>query len=326
MKLKRAEYIILCSALIGCPAYLACTACVANSSCVQRDCPFEFVILQNMNLVMSCPAHEHGTLEEAAEKLRKLVADQPNGRKTSVWVCRANQLETLKVIGPMADNMFLNVMAITSLVPPESNEMLWPKFDHPFINHIRQLRKVPNTRNLFAVIPLVGSQTSYFEKRKPSFEEIKWLTYAVLGSDFQGIHWRDDQSACMFSGHIRKLEEQVLVYKEGLGKSVPVGWVTDNKQIPISTRSSEDLLFVIVLNPDYFKISGKTNQVALPISLDPLTGQLEICLSEEFSIGRGQTISGRPLDLKYVGGNVVVDYSFYGGGEMMVFELQRKNK
>jgi hypothetical protein len=274
-----------------------------------------------MNLVMSCPAHAHGTLEEAADKLRKLVTDQPQGRQTSVWVCRANQLETLKVIGPLADNMFLNVMAFTSNVPPEPNDLLWPGFDHPFINHLRQLRKVPDTRNLYAVINLTGDFTSYFDKRPPSFEEIRWMTFAVIGSDFQGINWRNHQSACMFTDQVQQLEEQMLVKKEDLGKSVPVDWVSGHKKVPVSARASDKRLFVTALNPDYFKIAEKTNQVALPISLEPLTGQLEIRLPEGISVTRGQNISGRSLNVNCAGDHVLVDYSFYGGGEMMVFEL-----
>lgn len=291
-----------------------------------RDYPFEFVSLQNMNLIMSCPAHAHGTLEEAAEKLKQMVADQPEGRKASVWVCRANQLHTLEVIGPLADSMLLNTMAFTSEVPPEPNELLWPGFDHPFVNHIRQLRKVPDTRNLYAIINLTGDFTSFFEKRRPSFEEIKWMTLAAIGSDFQGVNWRNHHSACTFTDQVRQLEEQVRVYGEDLGKAVPVGWVADNKQVPVSARASEKHLYVIALNPDYFKLSQKSKQVALPISLDPLAGQLDIYLPEGVSVIRGQTLSGRAVDLKSGEGYLRGDYSFYGGGEMMVFELQRENK
>ncbi len=326
MRYGQVQKIIVGLGVIG---FLACISHAALGEYVpydQRDCPFEFVNLQTMNLVMSCPAHAHGTLEEAAEKLKQLVADQPKGQKSSVWVCRANQLHTLEVIGPLADNMLLNTMAFTSKVPPEPNELLWPGFDHPFVNHIRQLRKTPGTRYLYAVINLTGDFTSYFEKRRPSFEEIKWMTLAVIGSDFQGINWRNHHSACTFTDQVRQMENRLVVYGEDLGKAVPVDWVTDNKQVPVSARTSDRRLFVTVLNPNYFLLSPKPNQIALPISLDSLAGQLDVRLPEGTSVVRGETLSGRAVDLESGEGYLRVDYAFYGGGEMMVFELRKEKQ
>ena len=282
-----------------------------------RDCPFEFVNMSNMNIVMSCPAHAHGTLQEAEEKLKQLVALQPEGRASSVWVCRANQLETLKMIGPLADNMLLNVMAITSKVSPDPNELLWPGFDHPFINHIRQLRKIPNTHNLYAVIDNTSDFTSHFVNRNPSFEEIKWMTFATIGCDFQGILWRGRD----FTNKVHDLEKQILAYKDELGRSVPVDWVTDNKKIPVSARATEFNLFVTMLNPDYFRISEYLEQVSLPVSLEPEVGQLEILLPDGYSVIKGKTFSGINLNLQSDNDRIQIDYSFWGSGDMMVFQL-----
>lgn len=286
-----------------------------------RDCPFEFVNLDNMNVVMYCPAHAHGSTEEATEELKTLVARQPIGKKASVWVCRSNQLETLKVFGSLADNMFLNITAFTSDVPAEPNDLLWPELDHPFINHIRQLRKAPNTRNLYAVIDFTSEYTSHFKKRSPAFEEIKWMTLAAIGCDFQGINWRDSES-CQFLDKIQELETQISAYKDELGHSIPVDWVTSSKTIPISARASKSYLFVTALNPDYFRISEQLEQISMPISLEPEVGLLKILLPDKMIPSTGKTLSGRTLKIQSDKDQIQVDYSFWGAGDMMIFKLE----
>lgn len=285
-----------------------------------RKSPFQFT-KNDLQLLMFCPAHEHGTLEEAANKLKKLVAEQPIDIKAAAWVCRNKQLDTLKVIGPLVDNVVLNSLVHTSTIPPEPNEVIWPGFDHPFINHLRQLRKVPNTKNLYAIINLKGEDVS-FKERIPLFEEVKWMIYAVIGSDFQAVDLQNPGKICKYIDELHELEEKISVYKNDLGRSLLVNWVTDKKNIPVSARSSGSLLFVTALDSDYFIKSKKTNRVIMPIDLSPKMGKLLLDLPDGISVVSGKTINGQQLDLKATDGYITVDYSFYGGGELMLFEIK----
>ena len=112
------------------------------------------------------------TPEEALRKLMGKLRSRRSGDIASIWVCRANQLQTAKMFAPEIDRMVVNPFAVPNgRIVADPNGRVWRNCHNPFVNQIRQLRLATEGVHLVACINLQG-EPSIFGKRKASFEEI----------------------------------------------------------------------------------------------------------------------------------------------------------
>jgi len=269
-------------------------------------------------MVMVCPAHAHGTPEEALAKLRKILENRPKEEISAIWVCRSNQLETLKMFAPEVDRVVINTFCLTSKQGPDPNDLIWPRWDHPLINHLRQSRKFAGEVELIACIDLSG-ESSFFAKRSAALEEIIWMVYAVVGANFQGIAWRGSISGM---DKIKELEVNLAKHTRDLGAARPVGWAKGPDNLRFSTIASSKYLFVVLLHPDFMKVSGKDQKIILPLEMKPCQGSIILQPPPSIKIRTGKYLSGIPLQLTSDEDHIQVPFVFRGGGEILIFPLE----
>ena len=276
------------------------------------------------NITMICPAHAHGTPEEAMQKLQEMLKDRPADQISSVWVCRANQMATLKMFAPVVDRVYINPFVLTSNYIPEPNDLIWPGFDHSFINTIRVIRSGAGSANLVACLDLRGEPT-HFRKRRACFAEIQWMIYAVIGANFQGITWRAKANPA-WADHLQRLEDNLKKYSEDLGAAHPVNWIAKNSQNPATAICAKEKLFICLLRSDYLRKTENGKDVPLPLNDTTQKGTVIIRAPKGVSVLSGQTLSGRSVSLEHQQGFVQVEYRFTGGGDMLVLPIARSAK
>lgn len=277
-----------------------------------------------IDVTMACPAHSHGTPEEAMQKLEILLKTLQADKISSVWVCRANQVATLKMFAPAVGRIYINPFVSTRDNPSDTNDLIWPGLDHPFINRMRILRSGAEKTNLVACIDLRG-EPIHFRKRIASFEEIRWMVFAVIGANFQGITWRSKVNPA-WANRFEQLEDSLRKYRDDLGAAHPVDWVEQGSQNPASATCGEKYLFICLLHPDYLRKTEDCKDVTFPLNNSTQNGAIILRPPEGVTILSGQTLSGRSVSLKNHQGLIQVEYNFTGGGDMLILPISKNAK
>lgn len=280
---------------------------------------------QKAGMAMVCPAHAHGTPEEAYKKLQNILITWPKGKTSSIWVCRANQIKTLEKFSPLADRIFTNPVVHDSAISPGKKDKIWPYADHPILNQIRQIRTKAADKKLIACINMAG-EPKRFQKRKASYEEIEWLVLATVGGNFQGIVWRGNPDALPCRSRLKHLEAGLMNYSVPLGAATPVRWAHASQNVPISVLKSKRFLFVVLLNPAYLCDVGFAKAPKLPLSDDPV--KVDVCLDTPTNckIVSAITLDGQTVPFQMDQNTVKLSPSFHGGGEILILKYQEKNK
>lgn len=325
MNCRTSNAVCLFAAAFATLAFLA--PVVAGSGDARRE-PRRFIFTTKPAAIagctMVCPAHEHGTPEQAYEKLTKMLASRPAGKCSSLYVCRVEQLETVKVFAPMVDRVFLNPFIHRSRARPSGKELIWPNLDHPVINQLRQLYRNAGSTPLIACIDLDGDKALY-PTRAPSFEEIEWMSLGIIGSGFKGIAWKGRGEAKPWAGRLRRLTSRLKAHASDLGASVPVNWVSSEKGRAYSAMASKDALIVVVLDPRYLRPSGRMEGVAFPVDDQPVSGTLVLCPPEAVTIEAGTKLDGSPVAMRIEDGQLRADYKFHGAGDILILPLKKQN-
>ena len=125
----------------------------------RRPAAFPFLFIEANDVVkgtyevtMTCPAHKHGTPEQAMKKLKVMQLAMPADREVRLWACRARQISTVKMFAPAANVIIVNPFAVRSLTGPGPDALVWPGLDQPLINQMRQLRAAAGATRLLACI------------------------------------------------------------------------------------------------------------------------------------------------------------------------------
>lgn len=284
------------------------------------------VYAKSSGMLMICPAHNHGTPEEAMAKLKGLLHECPEDQNPTVWVCRANQIQTLAMFAPVVDQVVINPFVVFEEVGPEKNDDIWPKYNHPIINQIRQIRKVTgNDKRVLACVDLRG-EPKHFSERQASFEEVQWMIFSLIGARYDGVVWRARKGNLPWQGRLRRLEDNLQSCAASLGAARAVGWAKEAEGKPISTLASKDHLYICLLNQNYMQIVEGKDTIRLP--LDPQRPKFDIVLSPPAGthVVSGRTLSGVPLALEQAENTTTVNHRLSGGGEMLIFELTRHSE
>ena len=269
------------------------------------------------------------SLPDKWPKMIKELKKKRSSRKTlSITICAANQDEALKQFTPLADQITIMPFANASPNGPKDGEMIWPNYDNPFINRLREIRTKTTGKKLLADIftgPRPKRKTWGIDTTKRSFvfEEIQWKIYASIGAFFHGLLWQSEHNLTPWANRLLEIESALKVYRHDLGLSRPVGWIKSTANQPISARASQEKLFIVLLNPDIMKVGADGKTISLPLESTARKGEIIINQPEGCYIDSGEYLFGKPLRLKRTENEVRVEYFFKGGGEMLIFHLNR---
>ncbi len=318
------------NSMLTCVAALVAIA-AGSGIVLDKKCdlgPFLFVNepetrCMEFGMVMECPAHGHGTREEALQKLKGILADRSPELVNSIDVCRSSQLETLEHFAPLLDRVTVNPFALRSSEPPEASSLIWPGTDHPILNHVRLVRRKGGSTPLLAKTDLKGPER-FFQRRAAMFEEIRWMVYAAIGANFQGIVWRNAKQDIPFRRRLDGMVSALDRYAGDLGAAELVGWVRADPGQPVSAICSRERLFIVLLNEAYFQFDPGGKSVVAPLTNACQNGHVRIYPPKHVEIVGGQTLFGLPLTLTPKAQCIDVEYSFRGSGQILILEIARK--
>lgn len=274
---------------------------------------------------LTCPAHRHGTPEEAMEKLHDLLADWPDDRPSTVWVCRANLLSTLEMFAPHVDQVVVNPFVhLQHDGAREGSIAAWENTDHPVINHLREVREAAGSTGVIGCLDLRG-EPRYFDNRQASFQEIEWMIYAVIGANYQGLVWRyrgGQRDDLPWKDRLARLETQLQAESEGLGDAEPVDWVQTADDTPVSSLASDSRLYICLLHPDFMQLMPDGKSFQMPLEHEPANTDLALKLPPGVGIDEIRTLGGLPVMFQNEDGEVRLRHRLTGGGTMLVAHLR----
>lgn len=295
--------------------------------------PEKWYYTPEQGMLMLCPAHAHGPKPEATAELIRLVARHRSLVPATIWVCRADQLNTLREFAPMVDRVCINPFVYGSSRGTAVLEPPWTGTSHPFLMQAQDIRLAASDRQIVACIDVDGRE-SRFGKRHPTFEEVQWMTLAAVGSGFQGIAWRGHADDLPYKDRLDLLTGNILRYGDELARAKPVEWATaaapphaDSAAPPApsphcSALLAENHLFIVLLHPRYVNVLQHRLEVPLPPDPGLATAVVEVHLPPGTSILAAERLDGAPLAPESAGEGTRVACRFAGGGTLLVLRLK----
>jgi hypothetical protein len=257
--------------------------------------------------------------------LANLKADKGN-RKVTILQCMGPQREMLAMFLPFADRVLIFPFHLLCSKKPEPGDLIWPAFDNPVVNRLREIRQSAPTQYLYASLHCLPSGTSRAfwggGKRDWTYQEQEWRFYASIGADFDGILWCGARCREWTPG-LDALEEALKPQAVELGAAEPVDWVLAPQGQPCGALASKKRLFVVFLHPEYMRISATGQEMALPLSPSRRSGEIRMRPPEGVTVCSGNNLQGMPARVVLKDGAMTAAFSFAGGGEMLVFELRQ---
>ncbi len=243
-------------------------------------------------------------------------------------ICQSStsmQLRQAKIFKAYSDSTDIWIFHNISKNAPTNRDTIWPRYDNPVINQVRDVRAAVPKHKLFATgyskngvspntIDVIWGITRY---RKPMFDELKWQLLAVIGANYDGFLWGQ------LSGNekLKSLVKGIGEHLADIGSARIVPWTQVSDDQPVSVLLSDKKLFVVLLNPAYMTLSSDGKRIKVPISGIRRSGQLTLKIPSEYKIESGKYLSGVPVRVRREKGGVHIDYRYSGGGELLVFSI-----
>lgn len=207
----------------------------------------------------------------------------------------------------------------TSTNRPSEDDVFWPGYDNPFINHAREIRKLAGSTPVIAYLTWTMKQDG--QKRPTQLEEIQWQLIASLGVDYRGIHWDGVPEEMAGKNVLKEMVSGIEKYAPKLGEACPVDWVATTDGTPVSAKACKNYLFIFLLNPTYMTLKGDGKTVKVPLEGQTCTGVIEITLPDGVKARKVQALNGKTLRLKSNGKGAIVPFHFRGGGDMLILNI-----
>ena len=253
------------------------------------------------------------------------IRTQPSPSHVTVIVCRGPQEEAIKDFWDVSDQfIFEALFLLPDWNPPPRDTLLWPGYDHPMINYVRRIRTATQDKYVVASVPMTSREIWGVPRERPElFEELKWMTMAVIGANYQGILWGHVRREPGWNEMLQALTDQLKAHAADLGSAVPVDWVQAPSGQPVSALASQDRLFITLLNPDFMKVSEDKRQIAGALDPARRTGQLTLHLPPGIIVTAATTLDGSPLKIRPCKDGLICPYDFATGGEMVIVPITR---
>jgi hypothetical protein len=230
---------------------------------------------------MSCPAHAHGTHEEAA---RKFLDDyyykfaQNPYLLIQMWICRSGSPRAWYEFGALPDAAVMNPVLLRLQSYKSGTET--SNQCCPFFWLASNAKKATEPNRYFACIP-VNPEDVVFLQSNHTPEEIKFLVYCAIAAGAKGILYRgtpssdqlDHDAFVRMSRELRQLKPLLIIAE-------PVNWAlsADNNYVAESLLCGDESILVMVFDRRYFS-EQQNNRLYTPVfpkSLKPVKIQVKI--------------------------------------------------
>jgi len=255
------------------------------------------------------------------ETFKAALAESAPGQRIHVSCCTGSamlQQQAASEFAPYADVFSYYAFLRTSADTPAEGELLWGEFNNPFINHLRQMRKLVGTTPIVAIL---HAKLGAGPGRPALLEEMQWQFIAVAGCGYRGILWPGPYTNTARADLFKQIEEQIKKYGRFMAQAQPVNWAKAAEDQPISSLACDEYLFVFLLNPAYMKFAADGKAVSVPLDRPLCKGSVTLTLPAGLKVRRGQTLTGKALRLSSEDSRTRTQYSFKKGGEMLIFKL-----
>jgi hypothetical protein len=280
--------------------------------------------------LLVCPHHRHGTAEEGEHKLRGLLREY-NGPTSTIWLCRTHTIPSVRQFSPLVQRVVLNpfLFDLFSDRPTATADTdVWPGFNHPCLNGLRELREAAGQTTLVACVDLQGDK-SIFGRRGPTFEELEWEVYAAVGAGFKGIAWRGERTVAPSPTKLAQLESGLRRYGPQLAAARSVRWAIPPGDLPLAMLASDDRLFVILLDPKFLNPTRPGDRIEgaqLPLAPRTRFGEIELRPPRNINLVSAEALDGAPQRFTRHEVGYTLKYRFRGGGQMVVCRLDPANE
>jgi len=256
---------------------------------------------------------------EVIESIRSADED----KKVTVIICRGDQPTAIRDYWDVSDEYIFEALFLTpERKPPAADSIIWPAYDHPMINYIRKIRHLTRGKTVLVSVPMTSREVWGVPRGRPElFDELKWMALSVVGADFDGILWGHVRHEAEWDRRLTELTSQLVRHADDLRSASPVDWVTGPPDQPLMALANDRRLFIVLLNPDYMKVSHDRKSVAGLLKRTGRKGKVAIETSE-FVIQDGTTLGDRPVRIIRQSDHLQCDYDFLGGGEMLILPIQ----
>lgn len=255
------------------------------------------------------------------------VKREQGSRKVALFICNGPQRKQMSTWLSLSDEICIFLYHLTSDKPPKPGELIWPGYNNPLINRVREVRHTTANKKLLATFSTIGSSKGQVwgisRTRRLVFEELQWMTFAAIGGNYQGVIWRQCMPSDLPDRRLSRVEASIKTHARDLGMAHPVGWVEAPKNQPASSLCSDNKLFVVLLNPAYMAPNPDGKTISVPLEPGSPRGEITIRVPAGCALKSGTYLDGRPLRLLRDQDTVRVKYRFRGGGEMLIFDLSR---
>ena len=292
-----------------------------SSFVIAPEMPFR-AYLRNTGVFINA-FHIPRPTEEMIERLRSHGDD----KRVSVIICRGNQQEMMSAYRLVADLFIMESLFFKpSTASPADGELIWPEFDHPMINYLREIRHAGQGTRMIVAVPMTTREVWAAPRSRPeSFEEFQWMTFAVIGANYQGILWGHERHEKWWARRLAEFEAALKRQVDGLAEARLVDWVSSPEGQPVSALASDGKLFVAVLNPNFMKVSPGGENIVLPLDNRRLEATVTITPPDGHEIVEGRTLDGGRLDLTGSERQVETTYRYRGGGTLLTFTVREGN-
>jgi hypothetical protein len=259
------------------------------------------------------------------DEIRAELEKPKPGQKIHVNECFETadaQQQKAREFAPYADVFSYYAFVRTSADTPPEGELLWGEFDNPFINHLRQMRKLVGTTPIVAIL---ASRLGMGPDRPAVLEEMQWQFIAAAGCGYRGVVWPASYDDAVIGEDLEQIEERMKQYGHLVARAQPVNWAKTVEGQPVSSLACDNHLFVFLLNPAYLTLGADGKTVAAPLERPLCEGVVTLTLPKGLKVRRGQTLlGGNTLRFASEDGKTAVPFSFRTGGEMMILVLSGK--
>ncbi len=256
-----------------------------------------------------------------------VVKQKQRGSRRAMFFCRKPPVKLVQEAALWADEMGVYGFSDWSVNKAKPGCRIWPSYDNPLINHLRDLRMASIGVPTYAIVPFsanVGVIAGIPDGRKVVFEEQQWMVLAAVGANFQGVLWAADQKPPKHAKRLTRLEESLLEHARDIERAVPVGWAKCKKSQPLSALASDKKLFVVLLNQAYMMPADDGKSIALPLEDPRCQGEVVVTPPSGVSVKSCTSLHGRAIPVSQSGRDFSAAYSFTGGGEILIFDLSAK--
>ncbi len=266
-------------------------------------------------------------LSKPTKEVIEAVKAQPKPSQVTVIICRGAQEQAIKDYWDVCDQYILEALfLLPEWSPPPSDTLLWPGVDHPMINYVRKIRMATQGKPVIVSVPMTCREVWGMPRERPElFEELKWMTMAVIGANYQGILWGHVRREPEWNEMLQELTDQIKAHATDLAAATPVAWVKALPGQPVAALASENKLFITLLNMDFMKLTEGKKRISGALSPGRCQGDLILNLPKGVTAGAATTLEGLPSKLTASKEGLACHYDFGSGGEMIIVSISRSS-